>query len=149
MHTGLLHLHSALRWLTLLLMLLTITDSLIRMYRPFKENERKLAMFAMITLHIQLIIGIALYFVSPTIKGFMEAGHIMKTPVARFYIVEHLLGMMLAIAVVTIGYSRAKRQAEAWAKHRMIFFYYLAGLLLILLSIPWPFREAGAGRGWF
>jgi hypothetical protein len=62
-------------------MVLTITDSLIRMYRPFKENERKLAMFAMITLHVQLLIGIALYFVSPTIEGFMDAGHIMKNPV--------------------------------------------------------------------
>ena len=149
MHTGLLHLHSALRWVALLLLVLTIADSAIRMYRPFKENERKLAMFAMITLHTQVLIGIALYFVSPMIKGFMEDGHIMKNSIARFYIVEHLLLMLLAIAVVTIGYSRAKRQAEAWAKHRMIFFYYLVGLILILLSIPWPFREAGAGRGWF
>lgn len=149
MHTGLLHLHSALRWVAIILMLATIIDSLVRMYRPFKENEKKLALFTLISLHTQLLIGILLYFVSPTIKGFVEAGHIMKTPVARFYIVEHLLGMLLAIVVVTIGYSRAKRQAESWAKHRMIFFYYLTAFILILLSIPWPFREAGAGRGWF
>jgi hypothetical protein len=149
MHTGLLHLHSALRWLAILLMLATMTDSLIRMYRPFKENERKLALFALITLHTQLLIGLVLYFTSPLVATFMEAGNIMKNSVARFLIVEHFFGMALAIALVTIGYARAKRQSEHWIKHKMLFFYYLVAFLLILISIPWPFREAGAGRGWF
>ncbi len=149
MHTGLLHIHSALRWVVFILMIATIIDSLMRMYRPFKENERKLALFTLISLHTQLLIGLILYFVSPMISQFLEAGHVMKNPVARFYIVEHLVGMCLAITLVTVGYSRAKKQSEHWSKHRIIFFYYLAAFILILLSIPWPFREAGAGRGWF
>jgi len=149
MHTGLLHLHSALRWLAIILMLATIIDSLVRMYRPFRENERKLALFTLIALHTQLLLGLVLYFTSPMIEGFIQAGGIMKNPVARFLIVEHFIGMALAIILVTIGYSRAKRQSEHWLKHKMIFFYYLVAFILILISIPWPFREAGAGRGWF
>lgn len=149
MYTGLLHLHSALRWLAIILMLATIIDSLVRMYRPFKENERKLALFTLITLHSQLIIGVVLYFVSPVISDALQMGHVMKNPIGRFYMVEHLLGMLLAITLVTVGYSRAKKQSEHWSKHRMIFFYYLTAFLLILISIPWPFRAVGEGRGWF
>jgi hypothetical protein len=146
---GLLDVHSALRWIGLILLIATIVDSVIRMYRPFKENERKLALFTLIAFHSQLLTGLILYFVSPTIKGFIQAGDIMKNSIARFYIVEHLLMMLLAIAIITIGYSRAKRQSESWAKHRMLFFYYLTAFLIILISIPWPFRIVGEGRGWF
>jgi uncharacterized protein YacL len=149
MHTGLLHLHSALRWVVIILILATIIDSLVRMYRPFKENERKLALFTLISMHTQLLIGILLYFVSPIISGFMSRGDIMKHADSRFYIVEHLIGMLLAIILVTVGYSRAKKQSEHWSKHRIIFFYYLSAFLLILLSIPWPFRVIAEGRGWF
>jgi uncharacterized membrane protein len=149
MYKGLLDLHSALRWVSIILILATIIDSLIRMYRPFKENERKLALFTLISLHTQLIIGALLYFVSPVISDAIERGDIMKNPVGRFFMVEHLLGMLIAIIVVTVGYSRAKKQSEHWSKHRMIFFYYLSAFLLILLSIPWPFRLVGEGRGWF
>lgn len=149
MYTGLLHLHSALRWVALILMIATIIDSLIRMYRPFKENERKLALFSLISLHTQLIIGALLYFVSPIISTAIEQGHVMKNPIGRFYLVEHLLGMLIAIVLVTVGYSKAKKQSEHWSKHRIIFFYYLVAFILILISIPWPFRLVGEGRGWF
>ncbi len=146
---GINHIHSALRWLIIFLMLATIIDSLIRMYRPFKENERKLALFALITLHTQVLIGFVLYFFSPMMKGFFATGDIMKNSVPRFFVVEHLAGMLIAAILVTMGYSRAKKQAEAWAKHKLLFYYYLFAFIVILVSIPWPFREAGLGRGWF
>ena len=111
MHTGLLHLHSVLRWVGLLLMLITIVDSLVRIYRPFLNNERKLSLLTMIVLHTQLLIGIALYFVSPFVANAIESGNIMKDPVNRFYLVEHFLGMALAIALVTIGHVKAKKQS--------------------------------------
>jgi hypothetical protein len=149
MYTGLLHLHSALRWVAIVLLIATIIDSLVRMYRPFKENERKLALFSLITLHSQLIIGLFLYFISPVIASAIEAGHVMKNPIGRFYLVEHLLGMLIAIALVTVGYSKAKKQSEHWSKHRIIFFYYFFAFIIILISIPWPFRLVGEGRGWF
>jgi FtsH-binding integral membrane protein len=148
---ALLHAHSGLRWIVFILMLATIIDSAIRMYRPFKESERKLALFALISLHTQFLIGIILYIFSPTMRAIF-GGHpedIMGNSIFRFWVVEHPLMMLIAVILVTVGYSRAKRQSEHWAKHRMTFFYYLAALILILLSIPWPFREVGLGRGWF
>jgi hypothetical protein len=57
--------------------------------------------------------------------------------------------MLIAIALVTVGYSKAKKQSEHWSKHRIIFFYYFFAFIIILISIPWPFRLVGEGRGWF
>ena len=134
MYTGLLHLHSFLRWAGLLLMLITIVDSLVRIYRPFLNSERKLALITLIILHTQLLIGIALYFVSPFVANAIESGNVMKDPVNRFYLVEHAIGMCVAIAFVTVGYSKAKRQSESWAKHKLIFTYYTIAFILILIS---------------
>jgi formate/nitrite transporter FocA (FNT family) len=130
-------------------MLITIVDSLVRIYRPFLNSERKLALITLIILHTQLLIGIALYFVSPFVANAIESGNVMKDPVNRFYLVEHAIGMCVAIAFVTVGYSKAKRQSESWAKHKLIFTYYTIAFILILISIPWPFRMVGEGRGWF
>lgn len=149
MHTGLLHAHSALRWLGLIFLIAAIIDSGIRMKRPMKQGAPKFALFALIITHTQLILGLLLYFVSPTVKGFMAAGDVMKNSVARFFVVEHLVMMILAIVVLTIGYSKGKRAQDEATKHRRIFVAYLIALILILISIPWPFREVGAGRGWF
>lgn len=147
MYTGLLHLHSFLRWVVLLLMVITIVDSLVRIYRPFLNNERKLSLFTMILLHMQLLIGIGLEI--PYLINAMKVGGIMKNPELRFFVVEHFLGMLIAIALVTIGHVKAKKQSESWAKHKLIFTYYTIALILILISIPWPFRMVGEGRGWF
>ncbi|MFN0030763.1 MAG: hypothetical protein ACKVOR_01240 [Flavobacteriales bacterium] len=149
MHIALNHIHSALRWVIILLLVATIIDSLVRMYRPFKENEKKLALFTMIAMHTQLIIGLLLYFISPNMQTLLAKDHLMKDTVARFFVVEHLVGMLLAIFLVTYGYRKAKQQAESWAKHKLLFYYYLFAFIIIMLSIPWPFREAGYGLGWF
>lgn len=147
MMTGIQHTHSFLRWVVLALMIATLVDSLVRMYKPFNEADKKLALFTMISIHTQLLLGLILYF--PFLFNVLEVGEpIMKNSINRFYLVEHFLGMAIAATVVTIGYTRAKRQSEKWAKHRMIFFYYLVGFILILASIPWPFRAIAEGRGW-
>ena len=71
----------------------------------------------------------------------------MSDKLYRFYTVEHTTGMLIAIILITIGYSRSKRASEAVTKQRLIGIFYGIGLLLILASIPWPFRIPGAG--WF
>jgi membrane-associated HD superfamily phosphohydrolase len=149
MITGLQHLHNSLRWVVLVLLIVTLIDSLIRMYKPFNENDRKLALFTLIAVHIQLLTGLVLYFLRAGYWYDYSNGLIMKNPVTRFWLVEHLLGMVIAVALITVGYSRAKRQSEKWAKHRMIFFYYLVGFILIIASIPWPFRLDGIAKPWF
>ncbi|MDH5296893.1 MAG: cytochrome B [Nitrospirota bacterium] len=113
------------------------------------ERERKLAMMTMMVMHTQVLLGLLLYFMSPMVRGMISAGKIMNETLSRFWVVEHLAGMILAAVLITIGYTRSKVQDRDWAKHRMIFAYYLLALLIILLTIPWPFREVGMGRGWF
>lgn len=149
MLTGLQHLHNTLRWVVIVMLIVTLVDSLVRMYKPFNESDRKLALFTLISVHTQLLIGLVLYFMRIGYWIDYSNGQVMKNTAARFWVVEHFLGMVLAITLITIGYSRAKRQSEKWAKHRMIFFYYLVGFLLIMASIPWPFRAEGIAKPWF
>ena len=141
------HAHSGLRWVVLLLLLVAIINALSkwRSGKQYTDGDRKITLFTMIGAHIQLILGLILYFfLSPAVQ-FNE--HTMADKVLRFYSVEHLTIMILAIALITIGYSQAKKKVEAAQKFRATFIYYLIGLLLILAGIPWPFRFPGAG--WF
>ncbi len=144
------HLHSALRWVTLALLLLTIFSSLRGMpSKTYTAGDRKLALFTMIVLHLQLVIGLGLYFISPSVKAALADPEKMAHATSRFWAVEHLVGMVLAILIATVGYMRAKKTTDGWPRHRTILFYYLLSLIIILATIPWPFREVGAGRGWF
>lgn len=101
-------------------------------------------LFTLIITHIQLIIGLVLYFISPKVV-FQAAS--MKNSVLRFYLVEHISLMLIAIIIVTIGYVKWKKATEGTAKMKQLFWYYTIALFLIILSIPWPFRIAGAA--WF
>jgi heme A synthase len=138
MYNGLSHAHSGLRWVVLVLLIAAIVHAFMKKDVGLDNQNRKLAMFAMISVHVQLLIGLVLYFISPKVQF---GGEMMSNTVVRFYTVEHLLGMLLAIAVITIGYSKGKKTES----FKPILIYYLIGLVLILVSIPWPFRELGAG----
>ncbi len=108
----------------------------------YTDGNRKLYLFTLIVVHTQLIIGLILYFISPKVNF-----SLLSEKLYRFYTVEHTAGMLIAITLVTIGYSRSKRATDAVAKQRLVGIFYGLGLLLILASIPWPFRIPGAG--WF
>jgi len=71
----------------------------------------------------------------------------MKVAVNRFFLVEHPSLMIFAVLLITIGYSRAKRATSDAMAFRRTFWFYLVGLVLILLGIPWPMQ--GYGTGWF
>ena len=149
MYTALLHTHSLLRWIGLILLIITIIDSYGRIYRPLKGGNPKYHLFTLISMHLQLVIGGILYFVSSLIQNALAAGTVMTDKVHRFFAIEHLAMMLIAIALITVGYSKSKRKDEVSAKHKIIFRFYLIAFILIMLSIPWPFREVGATRGWF
>ncbi|MCB9048778.1 MAG: cytochrome B [Lewinellaceae bacterium] len=146
MYPMLKHAHSGLRWVVLALLLVAIVNALSKWRggKQYTDGDRKITLFTMISAHVQLILGLILYFISPAVQ-FNSAT--MSDKVLRFYSVEHLTIMILAIAVITIGYSQAKKKLEAAQKFRSTFTYYLIALLLILAGIPWPFRFPGAG--WF
>lgn len=135
--------HSGLRWIVLGLLIYAIFNAL-RKKDFYAKNDRLLNMFAMVSLHIQLVIGLILYFTSEKVK-FVDGW--MGNKVLRFYGMEHILLMLIAIVLVTIGHAKAKRASESANKHKTILIFYAIGLILILASIPWPFRQLGAG--WF
>ena len=99
----------------------------------------------MITFHTQLLLGLALYFTSAKVQ-FVDGW--MKEAMYRFFGMEHLVGMLLAIAAITIGYSKSKKGTTDAEKFKAIKVWYVLGLLLVLAFIPWPFRTE-LGAGWF
>lgn len=142
----LVHTHSGLRWVVLILLLLAIVNAFRSQEKGvYSKKDKLLNLFAMVFLHIQLLIGIGLYFVSEKVS-FVEGW--MKMSAFRFFNMEHTLGMVIAIVLVTMARSKAEKKLKNTRdKHRSIAINYLIALLLILLTIPWPFRAA-LGGGW-
>jgi hypothetical protein len=152
MYTGSLYLHSFLRWVILLLALLAIFKSYagMRSPKPFTAGDKKTGLFLMIAAHTELLIGIYQWTVGPWGLKNIESlgfGAVMKDPVARFYGVEHLTGMLIAIILITIGRGVSKKNIPDSSKHKKTFWYFLIALLIILLSVPWPFLT-GIARPW-
>ena len=148
MYTGLLHLHSTLRYVVVILLVASIVQAFLRSYRdqPFTEGNRKLYLFTLISVHLQLIIGLVLYFISPYVQlGDMAAA--MKDPQLRFWTVEHIATNIVGIILITIGYSSAKRATTDKSKHTRTAIFYLIGFILIMTAIPWPGNRIS--RGWF
>lgn len=137
------HSHSGLRWLVLVFLIIAIFYAFTA--KKFEKKHKMVLLFSLITVHLQLIIGLIQYTLSEKVQ-FIEGW--MKNPLLRFYGMEHLVGMLLAIILITIGYSKAKRKENDVDKFKVIRIYYTIGFLLILLFIPWPFRTI-LGGAWF
>ncbi|HTN19014.1 MAG TPA: hypothetical protein VL125_00990 [Pelobium sp.] len=130
MYTGLLHLHSILRYVVLILVLLSIFQAFTAGNKPYTPANKKVNLFALISAHTQLLIGLVLYFISPKVD-FSQ----MSDPITRYWNVEHISMMILAIVLITIGYSKSKKAIEAKAKHRAIYIYYTIAIVVVLLAI--------------
>ncbi|MCR9174028.1 MAG: cytochrome B [bacterium] len=147
MYGILVHLHSGLRWVVLLLLIYAIINAARSISSgKYLKKDKMINLFTMISLHIQLLIGLILYIISPNVK-FIDGW--MKDSMLRFFALEHITLMIIAIAIITIGRSRAEKKLEGTRnKHRAILISYIIGLILILVSIPWPFgRWASFGAG--
>ncbi|MBK0381371.1 cytochrome B [Pedobacter sp. SD-b] len=130
MYTGLLHLHSFLRYVVLILVLLSIFQAFAAGNKPYTPANKKVNLFALISAHTQLLIGLVLYFISPNVN-FSD----MSNPTTRYWTVEHITMMVLAIVLITIGYSKSKKAVEPKAKHRAIYIYYTLAIVIVLLAI--------------
>ncbi|MBC5773674.1 hypothetical protein H8S95_06340 [Pontibacter sp. KCTC 32443] len=139
MYTGLQHLHSYLSYLVLLGLLISFAVALMGWLgnKTFSDKDRKLGLLGLIPVHLQWVIGLILYFVSPL--GFKNfSGEAMGDSISRLYILEHPLTMVIAVILITIGYSRAKRQIGNDNRgFKSIAIFYGLGLILILSRIPW------------
>lgn len=148
MYTGLLYLHSFLRWVILLLLVISILMSLAGMTgkKPFSTGQKKIGLFLLISAHIELLVGLYQWIFGPW--GVKRLGDIGTDRVARFYGVEHITMMIIAIVLITIGRGVSKKNIADAAKQKRTFWFFLLALVIILASIPWPFR-AGIARPWF
>lgn len=136
MYTGLQHAHSFIAYAALILLIVASINAMIGMSsnKQFKDSDRKIALFALIFTHVQLLVGIILYFVSPLVQSFSVA---MKDSTLRLYALEHPLINLIAVVLITIGFSKHKKAATDKAKFKSIVIMYAIGTLLILSRIPW------------
>ncbi|SHI44366.1 hypothetical protein [Flavobacterium terrae] len=127
--------HSGWAYLALLLLVVAVINSAIGFSskKEFTAKDRKIALFGLIATHIQLVVGLILYFVSPL--GL--AGFNMKDAALRLTSMEHPLINIIAIVLITIGWSKHKKQTDNTAKFKSILVGFGLGLLLILSRIPW------------
>ena len=146
MQTGLLHLHNLLRWVILILLLVSIFKACSGWTgkKVFAPGDKKIWLFTLISAHITLLLG--LYQVAFGRYGIftttLPAGtSVMKDKFYRFYWIEHPFIMVLAIIFITLAYGMSKKAVNDEVKYKKAFYYFLIALLLILAGIPWPFRE--------
>lgn len=141
MYSSLQTIHSMWAYIALIALIAAAVNGLIGLLggKPWSSRDRKIALFAFIFCHIQLLLGLILLFVSPYWTAMMDAGMgaVMKDSTLRLYTVEHPLINIVAIALITIGWSRHKKQASDNGKFKSIGVFYTIGLLLLLSRIPW------------
>ena len=126
--------HSGFRYIVIILVVLAIVRALAGWFgkQPYGEGNRKLNLFAMISMHTQFLLGIILYFLSPFV---VFAKTTMKDPSLRYWTVEHITMMLIAIALVTIGHARSKRIAVPEGKHKAIAIFYTLAFIVVVVAI--------------
>ncbi|NNC49418.1 MAG: hypothetical protein HKO01_02660 [Flaviramulus sp.] len=134
-------LHSYWAYLVLIVLIIATVNAIIKTLgdKEYEANDFRKSLFTLIVSHIQLLIGLVLYFVSPRLQMFSESGmgEIMKDSINRLYLIEHPLVNIVAVALITIGYSKHKKKLTSKAKLKTIAIFYSIALLLVLSRIPW------------
>ena len=128
--------HSGWAYLALLMLVVVVANALIGLFsiKEFTAKDRKIALFGLIATHVQLLIGMVLYFVSPV--GFSALGE-MANKTLRLTALEHPLVNIIAIVLITMGWSKHKKATTSESKFKTFAVFYGIGLLLILSRIPW------------
>lgn len=135
-----LFLHSLLRWVVLVSLLLSIYQLIT------KKEALKTSKILLMSGHTTLLIGIIQFFTSPlgiSLVNTWGMANVMHDRVGRFWVVEHTSGMLIALVFITIGHIKLKKQGG----NSLTLVFYILALLIILASIPWPFRDL-IGRPW-
>jgi hypothetical protein len=142
MDTILQKIHYYWAYVALLVLVIAVVNAIIGMAskKEFTLKDRKIALFGLIGTHVQLLVGLILYFVSP--YGFSKIstlgmGEVMKDSFSRLTVVEHPLINLIAIALITIGWSKHKKLTTSESKFKTFSIFYGLGLVLILSRIPW------------
>ena len=130
--------HSYWAYLVLIVLVLATFNALFKFFshKEFGAKDFRISLFALITMHIQLLIGIILFFT----KGYFDENSfsdIMKSDNLRNLVVEHPTTMIIAVILVTIGYSKHKKKLVSKSKFKMLAIFYTLALILVLAKIPW------------
>ncbi|HAX49883.1 MAG TPA: hypothetical protein PK605_09865 [Ignavibacteria bacterium] len=151
MYITLLSAHSIFRWLVVI----GVVYTLYRAYAGLGGNKKFTAVdantrkYTVIAAHIQLLIGLAVYFLSPLTQYFMSNfGAAVKVREMRFYGMEHSIVMVIAIVLITIGSAASKKKETDRAKFKALALWFTIALVLLLLMIPWPISPFSI-RPWF
>lgn len=148
MYNGLVHLHNVIRWILLLLLVIALFRHMAGLggKRPITKGDQKTDLFLMISAHVQLVLGLILWFVGPlglSIFRNNAMGDIMKNAELRFWALEHLVGMLIAVVLITVGRRAVKSSLADTPRHRRAFIFFLIAFIIIMASIPWPGRISG------
>ena len=137
MGTGILHLHSLLRYVVLILMIVSIVKAISGLRSSGETKNNRIEFYTLIAFHVQVVIGLILYYISPVIQvAFNNFGKAMGDADLRFAAMEHPLVMLIAAVFVTLGYSRSKNQHDINVFSKTILIFYGVALLLVLSRIP-------------
>ncbi len=134
-------LHSYWAYLVLLILIFATINAIIKFIgkKEYHAKDFRVSLFTLIVMHIQLLIGIVLFFVSDYLSLISEMGmgSIMKNSSLRSNIIEHPITMILVVILITIGYSKHKKKLTSTSKFKTITIFYTLSLLLVLAKIPW------------
>lgn len=141
-YKALYHFHSYWAYLVLLIVVLATLNALVGLFgkRPFAARDFRISLFGIIVTHLQLLIGLILFFVSPRVQWFndqVDVAQIMGDSTLRLYNVEHPLMMIVSVALITIGYSRHKKKLTSGAKFKQLSIFYVLATIALLSMIPW------------
>ena len=132
--------HSYWAFLVIITLTFIVINSIISKFsgRAFNTKDLRISLYGLIFSHIQVLIGLILYFVSPWFDQFSQLGMgIMKNAESRLYLIEHPLINIIAIILITLGWSMHKRQSDSSKKFLRIALFYGLGLVFLLTRIPW------------
>ena len=145
MYSLVLNVHSWMRWVVIATCLWSILRAVMAGGRPWTPADARASRLFMLTLDIQVLLGLLLYLVlSPfTRQALGDIGAAMKVSALRFFLVEHLFGMLIAVALTHVGIAKIRRASGDARRHRTALIFFSLALLAIFASIPWPGMPAG------
>ena len=132
--------HSYWAYIVLAILIFTVVNAIIGLQqkKKFTDKDFRLGLFTLIVSHLQLLIGLGWYFMSPWYKALKDNGsEIMGDKTTRLLAVEHPTVMIIGIILITIGWSKHKKKTTDRAKFKTFVLFYGLALLLILSRIPW------------
>lgn len=130
------HMHSGWRYVVLVLVIVALITAISGWLSKGKytEGNRKLNLFTLIAFHIQILLGLFLYFISPKAR-LDDMAFAMKDAITRYWTVEHAIMMIIAAVLITIGHSKSKKVVEPAQKHKTIAIFYGLAVIIVIVAI--------------